>query len=475
MSRCIYSIPAVILITFVLISAESFCSASSGSNGTATVIRAHLLSTNSVTIATSGSELLVCDDDKKLMSFKKGASFTLKAGSLYADNNKIDTDNILLKAGKEKDCLFVNGKPYRGFIELKKRTPASFLVINDVNIEDYLAGVLSGEVIASWPDDALKAQAVAARTYILYKKRQPRDKDFDVYSTVMDQVYAGMTAESSKLIKIVKDTEGQVLTYNGEVIKAYYHSTCGGHTEDGAEVFPEDASFLKGVPCTYCSISPLYSWKQEITTEELKKALAKLENKGDLPDGELVDLKVTRKGKSGRAAEITITLSDGERVIRGSELRMMIGPGRLKSTRFKLEILDIKREKLPPAISTQWVHRFPSAEISDSSLNTESLGFTSFGPLKVTEQGKIESPPPSLVMPHELFTSIFLCQPSVLVIRMEEGKEKISARLRFSGSGWGHGVGMCQWGACRLAELGKDYKAILNYYYPGTTLVCIPK
>jgi len=475
MSRYSYSILAGLLIAFILFPAVSFCRASSSTNGTSTVIRAHLLSTNNVTIATSGSDLLVCDGDKKLMSFKNGASFTLKDGSLFADKNKLDVDNILLKPEKDKDYLFVNNKPYHGVIELKKRTPASFLVINDVNIEDYLAGVLSGEVIASWPDDALKAQAVAARTYILYKKRQPRDKDFDVYSTVMDQVYAGMTAESPKLKKIVRDTERQVLTYNNEVIKAYYHSTCGGHTEDGAEVFPEDASFLIGVPCTFCNISPLYTWSQEITTEDLKKVLAKLGNNKDLPDGELVDLKVTRKGKSGRAAEITLTLSDGERVIKGSDLRMMIGPGKLKSTRFNLEILDVKRESLPPTITTQWVHRFPLTQISDSSLNTESLGFTSFGPLKVTEQGTIETPPAPLVMPQEIFASIFLCQPDVLVIRMEEGKEKISARLRFSGSGWGHGVGMCQWGACRMAQLGKDYKAILSYYYPGTTLVCIPK
>ncbi len=473
MKRLIYYVPAGLLIVFLLFPTISFCRSSS--NSSATVIRAHLLSTDSVKIATSGSNLLVFDGDRKLMSFKHGAAFTLKDGSISADKNRIDVDNVMLRPDKEKDYLFVNDKPYHGFIELKKRTPTSFLVINDVNIEDYLAGVLSGEVIASWPDDALKAQAVAARTYIFYKKKQPRDKDFDVYTTVMDQVYAGMTAESPKLKKIVQDTEGQVLTYKGDIIKAYYHSTCGGHTEDGAEVFPEDASFLIGVPCPYCKNSPAFTWEKEISTEELEKALNKNGNDGNLPQGELVDLKVTRQGKMGRAAEVTLALSDGERVMKGSELRMLIGPGKLKSTRFKLEIRDIRKEALPPTITTQWVHRFPSTQIGDSSLDSDTLGFTSFGPLKVTQQGTLETPPAPLVIPQEIFSSIILSQPDVLVIRMEEGKEKISARLLFTGRGWGHGVGMCQWGACTMAQLGNSYKTILNFYYPGTTLTHIPK
>jgi stage II sporulation protein D len=473
MMRCTYSILAGLLIAFVLLPPAAFSRASAGS--TSRIIRAHLLSADKVTVAASGSDLLVMDGDKKLKSLKHGATFTLKDGSLYADKDRIDADSVLLKPEKDRDYMLVNGKPYHGVMELKKRTPTSFIVVNDVNIEEYLAGVLSGEVIASWPDDALKAQAVAARTYILYKKKQPRDKDFDVYSTVMDQVYAGMTAEMPKLKKIVQDTEGQVLTYSGEVIKAYYHSTCGGHTEDGAEVFPEDASFLAGVPCNYCSGSPMFNWNQELTTDDLRKALTKLGNNSNLPHGELLDLKVTRTGKSGRAADITLILSDGERVIKGSDLRMLVGPGKLKSTRFKLEMLDVKRESLPPVITTQWVKRLPATQITDSSMDSDSLGFTSFGPLKVAEQGALEPPIEPLVMPQELFSSILLCQPDVLVIKMEEGREKVSARLRFTGSGWGHGVGMCQWGACRMAQLGNDYRAILKYYYPGTSLVHMPK
>jgi stage II sporulation protein D len=435
----------------------------SGVQAQGTIIRVHLLTTDSLKAGATGN-LIVCDSQKSL-SLKSETAISINNGKILIARSPTDSDSFFLKPEGDKDLLYINGRAYRGRILIRKKTPTGFIVVNYVDIEDYLAGVLGGEVSASWPSESLKAQAVAARSYILYKKKQPRDNDFDVYSTVMDQMYVGQGAESPRLLQMVQETRGQVITYQGDVIKAYYHSTCGGHTEDGAEVFPKDAAFLKGVPCPYCRNSPGFSWEKDFTTDEVVKAM----EKGEKLTDPLTDIKVTRTDRSGRAAEITISYGSTDRIIRGSDLRMALGPAKLRSTKFSMAVQVKKKEPIPAEVITAWKTRLSCLQFLDETLCREILSFTHNAPFTSALKSDIE--PVSLEIRESIVP--IKTEVAVLIGRLEGSRESITANLHFTGQGWGHGVGMCQWGAYTMSARGSNYQQILQYYYPGTALMKI--
>jgi len=429
-------------------------------------IKAHIISTDSVKLAAAGGgDLVISDTDggKKRAQVPSGTIFSLKEGKFLAGEKNTDQEALYIRPEKEKELLLIQGKPYRGTVALKKKKTGGFFVVNHVDMEDYLCGVLGGEVAASWPEESLKAQAVAARTYALYRKKLPRDADFDVYSTVMDQMYIGQTAETPRLTDAIEKTAGEVLVYRDNIIKAYFHSTCGGHTEDGLEVFPDDGGWIKGVPCPYCKDSPGFAWEKKLTTGDISKALAK---NGTLT-GEICDIKIVRTDRTGRAADIVITTTDGEKTLKGSELRMLIGPGVMRSTKLRMKILEEKRESVPAERTARWVVTEKSPVLISGACFNEILCYTAFGPLS-----------PSLALPlnRRLEMEAPGCMPTKMssrYLKLVPGQEmqKLTATYHFSGEGWGHGVGMCQWGACRMAALGSTYRQILQFYYPGAAVV----
>ncbi|MFH1370534.1 MAG: SpoIID/LytB domain-containing protein [Planctomycetota bacterium] len=148
---------------------------------------------------------------------------------------------------------------YRGKLVLKANLDYTTLdAINVVPLEPYLAGVVGAEMPAYWSSEALKAQAIAARTYCLYQKmRFGAARHWDVTRTTASQVYGGMRAESSRVWKAVNNTTGQVLVCTQssgteEIFPTYYSSSCGGHTEDANNVFGDSFAPLRGVVCPYC-------------------------------------------------------------------------------------------------------------------------------------------------------------------------------------------------------------------------------
>ncbi|MDX1390099.1 MAG: SpoIID/LytB domain-containing protein, partial [Acidobacteriota bacterium] len=151
-----------------------------------------------------------------------------------------------------RDRIRVEGKPYRGIIELRISPFGTVQAINWIEFETYLLGVVPAELGPEmWPQmEALKAQAVAARTYAWKHRGQFADEGFDLCATPRCQVYEGESAEHPMSDRAVVQTRGEILTWKGEPITAMYTATCGGHTEDAAEIFPEDASpYLVAVPC----------------------------------------------------------------------------------------------------------------------------------------------------------------------------------------------------------------------------------
>ena len=219
-----------------------------------------------------------------------------------------------------------------GGVELQKHG-ARILVVNQVDVEDYVAGVVTGEINTSWHPEALKAQSVAARTYVLYKKMTNQTQPYDVVSSVQDQVYQGQAQVDSKVEAAIRKTKGKVLTYNRHPILAAYSSTAAGPTEDASYVWDVDVPYLKGVECPFDDQSPRYRWRAEVSIEALEKKF----RKSDYAIGSIATITPFSRTPSGRIDRIRILHSRGELIVRGQDFRRVAGYSKVPSTQFRIE------------------------------------------------------------------------------------------------------------------------------------------
>lgn len=284
-----------------------------------------------------------------------------------------------LNLDSRESSVKVNGKRYRGKIEVLKDN-SRLLLINELNLEDYLVGLINQEISSRWPMEAVKAQAVVARTYALYQKNTRKDASYDLESTVTSQVYSGIDSEDELARQAVKETEGEVALYNGDLIQALYHSSCGGKTEAAVEVWGKNVPYLKSIKDPHCTEAPNYFWQYNISLGELSDRL-KRQNRGM---GEIRSISILKKSGTGRVITLAVRHSGGISKMSGRDFREAVGLENLRSTDFT-----------------------------------------------VKAKGDL---------------------------------------ISFAGSGGGHGVGMCQWGAKGMADDGRTYKQILKWYYPGITI-----
>jgi stage II sporulation protein D len=279
--------------------------------------------------------------------------------------------------------IVLENKSYYGHLFIKDG-----YVINIVPIDVYTIGVLNGEVPASWPIEALKAQAVVSRTYAYNRILQHRDELFDAGSTVMYQKYE-YGGGSTAIEEAVMGTKDEVLLFGNEPIEVFFHSCSGGRTESARDVFQEDLPYLRSVPDPYCAHDERFSWSFRVDARLMGRTLKSLGVVDD-PGLAVRDVRIAERTGSGRVKAFLVLLEDGGQVtVDGNRLRLALDPTSFKS----LLITEIVREKTPEGIS-------------------------------------------------------FL----------------------FQGRGYGHGVGMSQWGAREMAEQGFSYRKILAHYYPGTRI-----
>jgi stage II sporulation protein D len=234
------------------------------------------------------------------------------------------------------DFIRVNGKNYRGVIELRKKKNGRILVVNDLDIEDYLKGVISAEVPGSWKLEALKAQAVASRTYALYQKREAGNRPYHILSTEMGQVYNGGGVERKNAIKAVQSTNGIVIVYRGEIIPAFYHSSCGGHTENASELWGIDEQYLRGVDCECQEISPYGLWEKKMAVSKVMGALTRLGYRVH----DITDISIGNLTDAGRVRVVAIRTADKSLLVPGEQLRAALGNSVIPSVFFELEIID---------------------------------------------------------------------------------------------------------------------------------------
>ncbi len=227
--------------------------------------------------------------------------------------------------------LFVAIRPYRGIIEIRRTPSGRLTVINELGLEEYLYGVLKMEVDPAWPSEALKAQAVAARTLAVYSLGRFRAEGYDVRATTDSQVYGGIIAEDPRTTAAVDATRGEIASFAGRPIFAAYHSDSGGFTESSEHVWGGRYDYLKAVPDPFTSASPWSVRMDAATFEE------RLRRGGKMVSG-ISALEIAGVTPSGRAGSVRIASAGSVLTLRATELRTILGGDVLKSTMFAVRM-----------------------------------------------------------------------------------------------------------------------------------------
>ncbi|HRU40283.1 MAG TPA: SpoIID/LytB domain-containing protein, partial [Candidatus Goldiibacteriota bacterium] len=240
-------------------------------------------------------------------------SLTNVSGNVFV--NGVDTGKSRIEIFSKTFIRF-DSRQYRGtFIAVA--ADKNIYLINRVTVNEYLYGVLPSEVAPSWPEEILKAQAVAARTFALYGKMNIKNELYDLESDVMSQVYKGAGVESELTNRAVDATENEIMTKDGKVVQAFFHSNSGGKTASSAEVWGGKLDYLESVDDPYCRNGKHYNWEKSVSRQKLAEILAK----NNLKTGEIYDIKITDRTESGRVKTMKIYGSAGTFEVKGKDFR----------------------------------------------------------------------------------------------------------------------------------------------------------
>jgi stage II sporulation protein D len=313
---------------------------------------------------------------------------------------------VVLRPVSHDDAVLFAGKRYRGELRVSP-TDTGLLVINRVGVEDYLRAVVPLEIGNRPPADmaAAEAQAITARSYVYVRIRSRRTAQYDIVSDVRGQVYGGVEAERPTTDAAIVSTGGLGLFYNGELVDAPYHSTCGGATAGATEVWrtPADVPYLRpvsdripGSDRFWCDSSATFRWSRTFARGELNTVIARYLRQyvtgAPAEPGAVRELIEGPRTSSGRLRSLTVVTARGRYVLRGNDMRFVL-----------------------------------------RGANDHILNSTSFSVAQDRTSGELRS-------------------------------------VTLRGSGNGHGVGMCQWGAIGRARAGQTARQILAAYYVGTTV-----
>lgn len=226
-----------------------------------------------------------------------------------------------------------NKNTYTGSFYVFPVSNKRFNLVEFVPLEDYLLGVLPYEMSPSWPVEALKAQAVAARTYTLKSLENVKTKTFDLYSDVRSQMYKGAGKKYDNVTKAVNETRGEVLKYDGKLFFTYYHANCGGGTDDVRSWnFKADAvKTLSGASCKFDDHSKNYTWSLDMPRSKVENFIQSAGLSGTLKN-----VKVSNKTSSGRATHLTISTKKGSKTISCPQFRLALGLRSCKITKISL-------------------------------------------------------------------------------------------------------------------------------------------
>ena len=326
----------------------------------------------------------------------------------------------------------LNNTYYRGDLEVRRYAESDLTVINIVPFEQYLYGVVPEEIDAGSHPQALKAQAVAARTYALNCLGKHGDLGFDLCCTAYCQVYKGYSAENASANNAVDATKGKKIIYNGQLAKVFYFSSSGGRTEDVENVWGTPLPYLKSVEDKYENgKSWNYKWQAVYSADEIKNIM--IDRKIDL--GNILGITINKLSEAGRVTELTVKGTKGERTYVRYGCKTFLGK-----------------------LCSQWYDISTDADVYAVNSNEENKKMQLGGKKIISKEG---------VKTFETSSN------KIFAIGSDNFKKAIPvvpSIYTFSGKGWGHGVGMSQEGAKGMANAGFTYDEILKHYFSGTTI-----
>ena len=382
------------------------------------------------TVSQGGLDVFDAATGEVLYTAAPGEEVYIQMGSTgFASDGKFDGSGRPKISVQPKNGanIFCGGKEYRGYIYAERTSQGELLVINYVGTDDYVSSVLGKEMSYSWPKEALKAQAVCARNFVLCRGSAHKDYGFDVCATTHCQVYGGVSSEHENTRRAVEETKGVLATYNGKLVSLYFYATSGGYTEDVENVWGSPYGYLKAVPDTYENPDKAskYKWSVKLSKSEIESKL----NSAGIGVGSLQKITVDSISASGRVTKLTFYGTEGKQSVKLEKCRTILG---LFSQRFSI-IPDGMR-----LLSTTSGQVTGSAFACSASGVTQVLGYS-----VLSGNGEISY----------IDTEV-------------SGAESYT----INGGGYGHGVGMSQWGARGMAENGFTYDQILKHYFTGIEL-----
>lgn len=379
--------------------------------------------------------------------YKDGQPVKITTGPVIIRQLNQDSSNqIFLKDYSVSGSIKSIGRWYRGNIEFRS-SGNSLLTVNELPLEDYLCGVVPREMSNSWPLEALKAQAVAARTFIVTNYNKRIVEGFNVLDSPNDQAYGGFSCEGTRSTSAVLDTRGQIVTYDGAPISAVYHSNSGGYTEDNENVWGgKPLDYLRGKEDPYSKKNGLANWSYSATTEQIRQKLL-----GAGLQIEAISSISLDKYPSGRVKTVIIKDVSGNTITRtGKQFGYLFNPGfytNVNAASFMSNFFEIKTD----------LNSDETYAVQDGSGKvTELSGGTVFG---ISADGTME-------MVNQGSNTFYAAGEAEMV----SINKTSSGNVKFIGHGWGHGAGMSQWGAYEMASQGKSYTDILKFYYSGVEI-----
>ncbi|MBI5235349.1 MAG: SpoIID/LytB domain-containing protein [Deltaproteobacteria bacterium] len=234
------------------------------------------------------------------------------------------------------EFLYLNNAPYRGTLVLM-RGKKGLAVVNDVPLEAYVAGIINNEISSKWPKDAVKAQAIIARTYALHQKKKRLSEPYHVEATVMGQVYNGAGGEDAASIEAVRSTDGEMLFYDDAPALTVYHSNAGGMTDSSKEIWRSHHPYLVSVPSEYDLKDGKFNWELEITGTAFGVSLVK----AGYSIGAVASIVVEARTSAGRVKTISIIDAQGASIrLSAEDLRKALGYSVVKSAMLEVSASD---------------------------------------------------------------------------------------------------------------------------------------
>lgn len=431
--------------------------------------------------AFKGQGLSVRDGRGK--SVPVSGSFTAQArGGSILIKGKAYTSPVTVRS---KQPIVCDSRAYEGEFRLSAQS-GRLTVVNSLDVEKYLRGVLGFEVNPKWPLEVLKAQAVISRTFALQQLGRHGKAGFDVCPTDHCQVYRGVAVHSPRTDQAIAQTRGQVLTYGGKLAYAYFCSDSGGATADVRHVWGGSVPYLVVRREPYPSESPRSNWQAVIPAAEIQRALAK---KG-MSVGSLKSVSIVQRDQAGRAVQLKFTGSAGSAVMNSAAFRTLIGSRKIQSTFFEFSLIA----GMPAASASPKTTYAPAARGEKIAYDTTPLTPEQDAQLEsLIKQRKFSAADrvDMLMYPerrmHYLKKALGQLEGGSAVPPQRQpsagkpfppspaaaGNATADLRggaLHLYGRGWGHGIGLSQWGAKAMAEHGWSAQKILQFYYPGTAI-----